>query len=89
MGDPLDETSVERIRRGHAFLVQIAGADLGYDPQAWHEHLCASDAGGYRWSNKHLGFPRKIARALANPTWQRAIVQLKGGRPEPVSGDEE
>ncbi len=70
-------------------LVRMTGVDLGYDLQAWHEHLCASDASGYRWSNKHLGFPRKIARALANPKWQRAIVQLKGGRRKHVSTDEE
>jgi hypothetical protein len=57
MGMPRDQSLADRIRDGHAFLVRIAGVDLGYDPQAWHDHLRATNAGGYRWSNKHLGFP--------------------------------
>jgi hypothetical protein len=81
------ETWVERIRDGREMLVRITGVDLGYDPQAWHEHLCASDAGGYRWSNLHLGFPREIARAVADPDWQAAIVQLQGGERENVVKD--
>lgn len=66
-----------RIRDGHAFLVRIARIDLGYDPQAWHEHLRATNAGGYRWSNKHLGFPRQIAAALASSDWQAAVASLR------------
>jgi hypothetical protein len=67
----------DRIRDGRAFLVRIAGVDLGFDPQSWHEHLRATDAGGYRWSNKHLGFPRQIAAALGNPEWQAAVESLR------------
>lgn len=73
-----DQSLANRVRDGHAYLVRLAGVDLGYDPQAWHEHLRATNAGGYRWSNKHLGFPRKIADALANPEWQAAVAFLTG-----------
>lgn len=73
-GMPEDQSQTERILHGYAFLVEIAGVDLGYDPQAWHEQLQATDAGGYRWSNKHLGFPRRIATALANSEWQATIA---------------
>jgi hypothetical protein len=66
-----------RIRDGRAYLVRLAGVDLGYDPRAWHEHLRATGAGGYRWSNKHLGFPRQIARALADQAWQQAVAALR------------
>lgn len=77
MGMPRDQSLAERIRDGHAFLVRIAHVDLGYDPQAWHEHLRATNAGGYRWSNEHLGFPRQIAAALSNPEWQAAVASLQ------------
>jgi hypothetical protein len=78
MGMPRDQSLTDRIRDGHAFLVRLAGVDLGYDPQAWHEHLRATDAGGYRLSNKHLGFPRRIASALADAEWRQAIARLRG-----------
>ncbi|WP_148594763.1 hypothetical protein [Aquisphaera giovannonii] len=78
MGMPRDQSLADRIRDGHTFLVRIAKVDLGYDPQAWHEHLRDTNAGGYRWSNKHLGFPRRIASALADPEWQRAVAVLRG-----------
>jgi hypothetical protein len=65
------------IRRGRELLVQVAGIDFGYDPQAWHEHLRSTDAGGYRWSNQHLSFPRRIADAIANPEWQAAVASLR------------
>jgi len=77
MGMPRDQSLADRIRDGHAFLVRISRVDLGYYPEAWHEHLCATNAGGYRWSNKHLGFPRQIASALANPDWQAAVASLR------------
>ena len=80
MGMPRDQSLADRIRDGHAFLVRLARVDLGYDPQAWHEHLRATDAGGYRWSNKHLGFPRQIAAALSNPEWQAAVASLRGAQ---------
>ena len=77
MGMPRDQSLANRIRDGHVFLVRIAKIDLGYDPQAWHEYLRATNAGGYRWSNKHLGFPRLITNALANPEWQEAVTLLR------------
>lgn len=64
------------IRQGRDLLVSITGVDFGYDPCAWHEHLVATDAGGYRWSNKHLGFPTQIKRAAKNMDWERAIRQI-------------
>jgi hypothetical protein len=75
---PRDQSLADRIRDGHDFLVRIARVDLGYDPLAWHQYLRATDAGGYRWSNKHLGFPRQIANALANLEWQAAVASLVG-----------
>jgi hypothetical protein len=75
---PRDQSLVDRIRDGRAELRRIAQVDLGYDPQAWHEHLRATNAGGYRWSNKHLGMPRRIALALADPDWQQAVALLGG-----------
>lgn len=63
------------IRLGRKWLVDITGEDFGYDPRAWHDHLRATDAGGYRWSNKHLGFPKRIERATNDEDWQRAVRQ--------------
>src|SRR5687767_10112020 len=83
MGMVQERTLAGRIRRGHEFLVGIAEVDHGYDPAAWHEHLRVTDAGGYRWSNKHLGFPRRIALALANPAWHRAVAFLRAGTLDP------
>lgn len=76
MGMPRDQSLADRIRDGHAFLVRMARVDLGYDSLAWHEYLRATDR-GYRWSNKHLGFPRQIAIALANPEWQAAVATIR------------
>ena len=74
-----ERTLKERIEAGHAFLVQITRQDFGYDLQRWHDCLCESDAGGYRWSNKRLGMPKRIARATIDPAWQEAVNELKGG----------
>jgi hypothetical protein len=68
------------IRHGHESLVKITGLDLGYDPHAWHEYLRTTNAGGYRWSNKHFGFPRQIPTALARPDWQDAVASLRAGQ---------
>jgi hypothetical protein len=76
MGMPREQSLGDRIRTGRAHLVRVAGVDFGYDPEAWHEHLRATNAGGYRWSNKHLGFSRRIKRALADPEWHRAVASL-------------
>jgi hypothetical protein len=77
MGMPKEWTLVDRIRHGREFLVSISKVDLEYDPLAWHEHLKTTNAGGYRWSNKHLGMPREINEALADDRWQQAVAELK------------
>ncbi len=79
MGTPDEWSLVELIRHGHDYLVAIAKVDFGYDPAKWHEHLRATDAGGYRWSNKHLAFPKQIAEAVADGRWRAAIKVLAGG----------
>jgi hypothetical protein len=75
----------ERVREGRSFLTRIAGVDLAYDPQAWHDHLVAADddLGGYRWSNIHRRFPREIRRALADPEWRAAVAWLQAFRLDP------
>ena len=73
------------IRSGRDGLIEIAGVDFGYDPAAWHAHLVATNACGYTWSNKHLGFPRQIAESIANPEWQAAVACLL--REQQPSGD--
>jgi len=78
-----EESVKERIRSGHTFLVQITGEDFGFDPQRWHEYLQATNAGGYRWSNKHLGMPKRIAHAVSDPAWCDAVEELQ------TSGSEE
>jgi hypothetical protein len=72
-----EQTVKERIAHGRSFLVKITGEDFGLDPQRWHDHLCITDAGGYRWSNKHLGMPKRIARALNDPVWRVAAMELQ------------
>src|SRR5690349_13717098 len=76
------EQSIEgRIRSGHTFLVELTGQDFGFAPEPWHDHLRATNAGGYRWSNKHLGIPRRITTARANADWQQAIKNLESAQP--------
>jgi hypothetical protein len=81
MGEDLpslpEADTVERMRRGREALVSITGQDFGFDLVRWHEHLRETDAGGYRWSNKHLGMPRQIAVTLANAEWQDARKQIE------------
>lgn len=69
----------EIIQSGREFLVACVGLDLGYDAAAWHDHLCATNAGGYRWSNYHLDYARQIARVLADPAWREAVAVLTAG----------
>lgn len=73
---PLDWSLAQVVRYGHDFLVEIAGVDLGYDPAKWHEHLSATNAGGYRWNNKHLGFPKRIARAMSDEAWLAVVQEI-------------
>jgi len=74
---PADWSLADIIRHGRESLTQAAGVDFEYDPEAWHAHLVATDAGGYKWSNKHRGFPREIAAAVASPEWQEAVASLR------------
>ncbi len=74
---PQHPTLADRIRSGHEWLVRITGEDFGYDPERWHEYLRETDDGGYRWSNKHLKMPRRIAEALSNPAWRQAVAELQ------------
>lgn len=73
-----EQTLKERIRDDHAFLVRITGQDFGYDPERWHAYLRESNAGGYRWSKKHLGMPKWIARATSDPAWRQTVKELEG-----------
>jgi len=79
MGPAVERSLAERIREGRECLVFDSGVDFGYDAARWHEHLRETNAGGYRWSNKHLGMPRRIARAAADPEWRAAVEQLERG----------
>jgi rubrerythrin len=45
--------------RGLQQLRMMTRADFGYD----------LNAGGYKWSNKHRGYPKQIEDALADPEW--------------------
>jgi len=74
-----EQTVKDRVRAGHAFLVRITGQDFGLDPDRWHAHLITTNAGGYKWSNKHLGMPARIRQAVADPEWQRAVAELRSG----------
>jgi hypothetical protein len=67
----------EVIRGGHDELVLLLGVDLGYDPKQWHDYLCVFDEGGYRWSNKHLHFPSRIAEVEVDPAWRNAVAELR------------
>ena len=70
-----DQSLAERIREGREFLARITRVDLGYDPIAWHEHLCATKAGGYAWGRRE-GIPRMIQAALTNQDWVQAVAVL-------------
>lgn len=74
------------MRQGRELLVLVSGKDFGYDPRAWHKHLRATNAGGYRWSNKHLGMPKRIEAALGDESWQRAARELQDAEPGDSSG---
>jgi hypothetical protein len=64
-----------RVQAGHEQLVFITGKDFGYDPQKWHEYLAKNNA-AYRWSNLHLGMPKRIAKALNNQEWQQVVQEM-------------
>ena len=73
---PQDRTTVQQIREGHRMLVQMCRCDHGYDLIAWHNKLCETKAGGYRWG-KRKGLPKNIENALADPAWHAAVEKIK------------
>jgi len=74
---PREWTLADRVRHGRESLVHLARTDFEYDPAKWHEHLRETNAGGYRWSNKHLGMPKRIAQATSDPEWCAAVKELR------------
>ena len=64
----------EGIARGRQWLVRITQQDFGYDLRAWHDHLTETNAGGYKWSNKHRGYPKQIESILADADWQSDVA---------------
>lgn len=69
----------DRIAYGRRLLVQFTGQDFGFDLQKWHDYLQQSDAGGYRWSNKHLAMPNLVRQTESDPCWLGAVQQLESG----------
>lgn len=81
------ESLEKKLRKGREWLVSITGQDFGYDVARWHIHLIKTNAGGYKWSNKHNGFAAMVKLAMANPQWQMAVealIQQESRPPSPV-----
>jgi NADH pyrophosphatase NudC (nudix superfamily) len=64
----------EGIARGRQSLVRLTQHDFGYDLRAWHDYLIETNAGGYKWSNRHRGYPKEIESALSDSDWQRDVA---------------
>src|SRR5215475_4616450 len=71
------KTVRERMLEARKLLSEWTGEDFGYDPKRWHEYLSSTDACGYCLRNWHLKVPELIAKAQANPEWQRIRSQLQ------------
>jgi len=76
------------IRNGREWLRQFArGGDFGYDALRWHEHLWATDAGGYRWCCPNAReWTQRIRAGMSRPGWVEAVRALEAedrGRAEP------
>ena len=73
-----EQTMAQRIRHGRERLVRIArGEDFGYDALRWHEHLWATDAGGYKWSRRSPDkWARHVRAGMARPGWAEAVQEL-------------
>lgn len=71
------DTLAQTISDGRAMLASITRKDFGYNPEAWHNYLCKSDDGGFRWNDGHNRIPLQIQEAIENPEWQQAVQTLK------------
>ncbi len=67
----------EGMARGLQYLRRASRTDFGYDLRAWHDHLIETDAGGYKWSNKHRSYPKQIETALLDPEWLAAAHEAE------------
>ena len=56
-------------------LSQLCKRDYEYDLLAWHNHLCETKAGGYRWG-KRSGIPKCIQRALGDNAWLETVADI-------------
>ncbi len=71
-----NKTKAQNIREGHCMLVKMCGCDYGYDLIAWHNELCESKAGGYRWG-KRPGIPKNIQNALNDSMWLETVAEIE------------
>ena len=67
-------TSQMRLTRTSGSVGALGGNSQG-DPAT---HLRQTNTGGYRWSNKHLGMPKRIAQAASDPECCAAVNELRG-----------
>jgi len=78
MGSSSNWTMAQRIRHGREQLARITGQDFGYDALRWHEHLWATDAGGYKWSRRSPDkWMRHVRAGMARPGWAQAVRELE------------
>lgn len=70
------QTKEQRIREGHRMLVQMCGCDHGYDLIAWHDELCKTKAGGYRWG-KRPGIPKMIQNTMTDSKWLETVAEIE------------
>ena len=57
--------------------MRITHKDFRYDVRAWHEYLMETDAGGYKWSNKHRGYLKAIEHALEDEEWHACVAEAE------------
>ena len=74
----------ECLCRGRELLCRITGKDFRYDPQKWHDHLIATDEGGYTLNGHHPDFERRIAELASDSEWVEARDYLNE-LPDPPS----
>ena len=74
------------IRLGHEWLVRIVVCpDFGYDALKWHQHLWATDAGGYKWCRRsEEKWSRYVQAGMARPGWADAVRELEKENQHPT-----